>query len=120
MDRETMCAENTRKPYFDSLYDLDRLNRGLEGAIGVYERIAKNMTDDSITNCRKFARNKIAVVQFKLLSDTVTKIVRSRRVTFTGQIANIGKTNKNVGLSIFIIFYFIQEERWDCSPESAS
>ena len=61
----------------------------VKGMMKVYEGIVK---DYDTNPCFKILSKQIAVVKVKVLSNTVNKIIRSQRVTITGQIANIGKT----------------------------
>ena len=65
----------------------------VKGMMKVYEGIVK---DYDTNPCFKILSKQIAVVKVKVLSNTVNKIIRSQRVTITGQIANIGKTKQSL------------------------
>ena len=74
-------------PYFDddSLEHIYGI-RG-RGMIKVFEKIMKNET----FGCNTKAFSKIAIVEVQLASNQVTKIITSKRVSFTDHIANLGK-----------------------------
>ena len=61
------------------------------GMIKVYEEIVKNETFGVLGGCNKKAFAKIAIVRVQLDSHRVTKIITSKRVSFTDHIANLGK-----------------------------
>ena len=61
------------------------------GFLKSYEKMVfhKNMSDDGQAWCKSDLK-RFAVVRIRLASNTVTVIKRSKRVTFTGHIANLG------------------------------
>ena len=69
--------------------------------IRVFEKIKKNET----FACDKDAFAKIAIVRVQLASNRVTKIITSKRVSFTDHIANLGKF-ENTATRNFLKYIF--------------
>ena len=88
-------------PYFDKS-NLDHIYgiRG-RGMIKVFEKITKNAT----FGCDKKAFSKIAIIEVQLASNRVTKIVTSKRVSFTDHIANLGKIENAEYTTLFQIHF---------------
>ena len=81
------------------------------GILKSYEQMVFNKNMSYLEFCKETLK-RIAVVRIKLASNTVTAIKRSKRVTITGHIANIGGTlGLFTGMSIMS---FIELTFWLC------
>ena len=58
----------------------------------IFEHMVNGQNISDYAQC-KDALKRFAIVKINLASNTVTRITRSKRVTLTGHIANIGKFN---------------------------
>ena len=81
------------------------------GIIKSYEQMVFNKNMSNLEFCKETLK-RLAVVRIKLASNTVTAIKRSKRVTITGHISNIGGTlGLFTGMSIMS---FIELTFWLC------
>ena len=68
------------------------------GMIKVFEEITKNQN----FTCNEDMLAKIAIVKVQLATGSVTKIVKSKRVSFTDTIADLGMYSKLCNLCLLI------------------
>ena len=89
-DIEGMCNDQLLDLFNPNIFERDTQPKGI---IKSYEEIIFGKNFSSLEFCKE-ALKRIAIVRIRLASNTVTAVMRSRRVTFTGHIANLGQSLK--------------------------